>query len=90
MRPSIFLTAAWAALVSSQCFSSIPECAQSCMTNAATQDTSCNATDWTCQCTSTNHQIILQNAENCVNAACGEAMWLGTSATGPRSPTEAY
>ncbi|KAJ4389537.1 hypothetical protein N0V93_007007 [Gnomoniopsis smithogilvyi] len=76
MRTLIIFTAAWAALVSSQCFSSIPECAQSCMTNAATQSTSCGATDWTCQCTTTNQQTILDNAENCVDAACGETMWL--------------
>lgn len=49
------------------------------MTNAATQAASCGATDWTCQCTTANHQTILQNAQNCVDAACGETMWLGMS-----------
>lgn len=77
----LLLLATWAALVTSQqctTFSSIPSCAQDCITNAATDHTSCGATDWTCQCTAENHQTIQDEAENCCNAACGEALTMGS------------
>ncbi|CAN8095247.1 unnamed protein product [Discula destructiva] len=48
------------------------------MTNAATQATTCGATDWTCQCTSTSHYAILKSSRNCVDAECGESQWLET------------
>lgn len=69
---------AWAGLASSQCLSSIPRCAQVCIINAATQATKCSATNWACQCTTENHRRILQDAQNCAAASCGEALWLGT------------
>lgn len=68
-------TAVWAGLASGQCSSSsIPECAQSCISNAAASSTTCGATDYTCQCTDANQEVMLQTAENCLVASCGEAM----------------
>lgn len=75
MRYLFLVAAVWAALASGQCSpSSIPECAQSCISNAAASSTTCGATDYTCQCTDANQEVVLQTAQNCLVASCGEAM----------------
>lgn len=63
--------AAFAGLALCQCPSSIPECAQSCLTNAASS-VGCGETDYACQCTDEHQTDITNNATTCVLAACGE------------------
>lgn len=71
MKLSLVTLAAAVGLASSQCVSSIPQCAQSCLMIAA-GSVGCGETDYTCQCTQTNQQDITNNATTCVLAACGE------------------
>lgn len=64
-------------LASSQCFSSIPECAQQCLTNAVSAATECGSSDWTCQCTTDHQEAIQESARNCVFASCGDDVSFG-------------
>ncbi|ROV87973.1 hypothetical protein VMCG_10676 [Cytospora schulzeri] len=70
MKLSIFTLAAAACLVSSQCISSIPECAQTCLLSAASS-VGCAADDYTCQCSSDNQSGIQEAATSCVSDGCG-------------------
>lgn len=65
-------------LASSQCFSSIPECAQQCLLNAVAATTSCGSSDWPCQCTTEHQKVVHEGARNCITASCGQAMDYGT------------
>lgn len=101
-RALILATAAgaWAGLASGQCLSSIPECAQACLSNAATGATSCGAADYKCQCADPTWQTIWQGSENCLVASCGKTVTYGQcepfrpqSAAGPavdRAPCLPY
>ncbi|POS71433.1 anchored cell wall protein-5 [Diaporthe helianthi] len=71
MKASLVAVAALAGLASSQCVSSIPECAQDCLVIAA-GSVGCGETDYTCQCTSQHQTDITTNATTCVLAACGQ------------------
>ncbi|KUI62804.1 hypothetical protein VP1G_09929 [Cytospora mali] len=68
---SILALAAGAGLVSSQCISSIPECAQDCLLSAASS-VGCSTTDYTCQCSTDNQSAIQQDATSCVLDGCGQ------------------
>ncbi|ROV86913.1 hypothetical protein VSDG_10110 [Cytospora chrysosperma] len=70
MKLSIFTIAAAAGLVSSQCISSIPECAQPCLSSAATS-AGCVAGDLSCQCSPDKQAAIQQAATSCVLDGCG-------------------
>lgn len=71
MKLSLLTIAAAVGLASCQCVSSIPECAQSCLTIAA-GSVGCGDTDYACQCTQDHQTEITNNATTCVLAACGE------------------
>lgn len=71
MKLSLLTLAAAVGLASCQCPSSIPECAQSCLTIAA-GSVGCGETDYACQCTDDHQTAITTNATTCVLAACGE------------------
>ncbi|KAG6357308.1 hypothetical protein INS49_015186 [Diaporthe citri] len=72
MQLSLLTTiAAFAGLAACQCPSSIPQCAQSCLTIGASS-VGCGETDYTCQCTDQHQTDITSNATTCVLAACGE------------------
>lgn len=78
-----------AAVVSGQCSSSsspsssIPECAQSCISNAVASSTTCQPADYACQCADATQETILRTAENCFVASCGEAMTFRSSLNPP-------
>ncbi|KAG8159406.1 hypothetical protein KVR01_011067 [Diaporthe batatas] len=71
MKPSLLALSALAGLASSQCVSSIPECARDCLVVAA-GSVGCGETDYACQCTSQHQTDITTSATTCVLAACGE------------------
>lgn len=78
MKAALFLaTSVLAGLAASQCSSSIPACAQTCISNAAQSATSCGTTDYKCQCTDSNWQAIWQSSENCLLATCGDTETYG-------------
>lgn len=86
----VLATSIWpAGLVSSQCTSfssSIPECAQSCLRNAAGDATSCGTADYRCQCADATWQTIWQASENCLVASCGDTTTYGKSLDSPSLP----
>lgn len=71
MKPSLLAVSALAGLASSQCVSSIPECARDCLVVAA-GSVGCGETDYACQCTSQHQTDITTNATTCVLAGCGQ------------------
>lgn len=87
MKLSIIFTLATAAgLVSSQCVSSIPECAQTCLLSAA-PSAGCAADDYSCQCSPDNQSKIQSAATNCVVSGCGADTALSQCfPSGPMAP----
>lgn len=53
MKYTAAILALAAAVVSAQSLSDIPTCAQPCIDDARTKETSCSATDYKCICKST-------------------------------------
>ncbi|KKY35741.1 putative extracellular membrane 8-cysteine cfem [Diaporthe ampelina] len=64
------LAAGLVAAVFAQDLSSIPQCAQSCLTDAISQDGQCQATDTSCVCGRIDALTTL--ATSCVLSACGQ------------------
>lgn len=77
MKYTTIVLATLAAVVSAQT-DNIPSCAQPCIDAAVTGVTTCGETDYACQCTTANQNLIQNNATSCVLSACGAAAAAGT------------
>ncbi|KAK0619354.1 hypothetical protein B0T14DRAFT_496138 [Immersiella caudata] len=66
---------AFAGLTAAQGLSSIPQCAQECISTAISSSTTCQATDIPCICNSI--EAVTAGATSCVLAACGADVAIG-------------
>lgn len=77
MKYSAAVITAILGFVAAQDISIIPECAQSCITDAVASATDCGATDYKCVCD--NKDALVGAATPCVIKSCGADVATGMS-----------